>query len=775
MDDNQLDSESLESTAQSNIGNDLSRQTSLGGSRQPAFETPNSRATTFSRRKATLVSVVITAIVLLITGSTIAYLSSQDSPEVTEKNIPTQDIHLQSATPGTLADELQGAEEALLVNGDLITTGDIKVSSGGYVTILRSSLRTGDQVYSLPDETGTICLDGNNCNFVTQNQLEQLRGAIPSATPAQPGILSVSAGSSNLAITNNGGNVRISDTTANDPRVSSLNNRTGSLLLQGTANRISVSTSSGVLTLSTPQDINTGASPTFAAITVANLNASGTVTLSGSLNLSSLDCTANANGGALTTNGSGQVICSDDDGGAGSSISGSGTAGTIPVFTAAQSIADSLLSQAAGTITVNGALSVTGAATAVSFTGSHSGDGTGLTNVNAAQLNSQNGAFYQNAGNLNAGTLSNLRLNASVSLLGQTIGLSELETDSVDSAKLVNGSVANIDLVNSSLTVTAGTGLSGGGSIALGGSAALNLANTAVTIGTYGNANNVGQFTVDQQGRITSATNVPITGLDSCSTCVSLQSTTPGSPQTGHINVTGTVIAGNFSGNGASVTNVNATQLNGQAGSYYQNASNINAGTLANARLVNAGALTVTAGGGLINGGAVALGASTTLNIGAGDGITVNADDVAVDASVCRTSGNCAGVGGTGDVLQGGNSFVSTDLTVGTNNAQSLQLETNNVTRLTINTTGLLNLSAYGSGGQNCVGLGNSGKLTTDASGNVVCAADVGGAGGTVGGSGTAGALAKFTGANTIGDSIISEAGYYSYRSWYASSYCIAR
>ena len=34
---------------------------------------------------------------------------------------------------------------------------------------------------------------------------------------------------------------------------------------------------------------------------------------------------------------------------------------------------------------------------------------------------------------------------------------------------------------------------------------------TAVLPGTYGNATNVGQFTVDTQGRITSATNVPIT------------------------------------------------------------------------------------------------------------------------------------------------------------------------------------------------------------------------------------------------------------------------
>ncbi len=42
---------------------------------------------------------------------------------------------------------------------------------------------------------------------------------------------------------------------------------------------------------------------------------------------------------------------------------------------------------------------------------------------------------------------------------------------------------------------------------------------------------------------------------------VFLQSSTPGSPQTGHSNVSGTSLAGFFSGDGASVTNLNATNL----------------------------------------------------------------------------------------------------------------------------------------------------------------------------------------------------------------------
>lgn len=109
-------------------------------------------------------------------------------------------------------------------------------------------------------------------------------------------------------------------------------------------------------------------------------------------------------------------------------------------------------------------------------------------------------------------------------------------------------------------------------------------------------------------------------------------------------------------------------------------------GSVTNTDLQNS-AVTVTAGGGLTNGGSISLGGSATLDIGQGDGIIVNANDVAVDATVCRTTGNCAGVGGTGDVLQDGNSFGAL-MTIGTNDTFDLGFETDGVTRLTISSVG---------------------------------------------------------------------------------------
>lgn len=73
------------------------------------------------------------------------------------------------------------------------------------------------------------------------------------------------------------------------------------------------------------------------------------------------------------------------------------------------------------------------------------------------------------------------------------------------------GNISNQYLSNSSLTVNAGTGLTGGGLVELGGSITLDLADTTVTPGTYGSGNAIPQFTVNAQGQITLAALVGVT------------------------------------------------------------------------------------------------------------------------------------------------------------------------------------------------------------------------------------------------------------------------
>lgn len=76
---------------------------------------------------------------------------------------------------------------------------------------------------------------------------------------------------------------------------------------------------------------------------------------------------------------------------------------------------------------------------------------------------------------------------------------------------LTNVPIANVTGgVSNATEIIAGTGLTGGGNLAS--NVTISLANTAVSAGTYGSNTQVAQVTIDAQGRITSATNVTITG-----------------------------------------------------------------------------------------------------------------------------------------------------------------------------------------------------------------------------------------------------------------------
>lgn len=151
--------------------------------------------------------------------------------------------------------------------------------------------------------------------------------------------------------------------------------------------------------------------------------------------------------------------------------------------------------------------------------------------------------------------------------------------DQSDLVSSVNGQTGAVSLVvgdipgavANTVNVLAGTGMSGGG--ALTGNVTINLANTAVVSGTYGNASTVAQFEVDAQGRIVSASNQTITiAVANCTGAVPNTVNvlaggllTGGGALTGNVTISLTSVpAGNVTGLGTMATqNANAVAITG--------------------------------------------------------------------------------------------------------------------------------------------------------------------------------------------------------------------
>lgn len=180
----------------------------------------------------------------------------------------------------------------------------------------------------------------------------------------------------------------------------------------------------------------------------------------------------------------------------------------------------------------------------------------------------------------------------------------------------------------------------------------IDLDDTAVTVGAYGGAAFVPSFTVDQQGRLTAASQIAL--------------------NTDNITEGGTNLY--FTTARARVSVSAGTGLS------YNSGTGVFSLDTGSTRNVDHATIVLTAGAGLTGGGDIT--ASRTLDVGAGTGITVNANDVALDTTSTRNTDHAgvtltAGAGLTG----GGDISASRSFAVGagtgiTVNADDVALDT---------------------------------------------------------------------------------------------------
>jgi hypothetical protein len=415
---------------------------------------------------------------------------------------------------------VQGGTSTL---GTTTQAGTLSLSDGSSNTIsIVASGTAADRTYTLPDvgANATFCLNTGNC----------IGGAGGSA-PADATYLVATlngnlsneralAAGTNISITDGGANANMTVATVNNPTFSA-SVTTPTLQSSGA---LTISSGTGIIAIDATTTIElqdstnvtgnmdisgtftSGTADAFTINSAGAITAATGVTSSGTITFSGLNCSGNANGGALTANASGVVSCSDDDGGAGGTITGSGTTNRLALFSGASAIGDSIVTQSGTTINIAGDLTLTtdltvanGGTGASSFlaNGIIYGNGSSALGVTAAGTSGQVlvagaagvPAFVSFSGDVavtntgattiqaNSVALGTDTVGNYVATLGTMTGLtvgSNTGEGSTPTLSVNYGSIANTAVQGSTtLTCPSGTGnLSGGG--------------TSITLGTGG-------------------------------------------------------------------------------------------------------------------------------------------------------------------------------------------------------------------------------------------------------------------------------------------------
>ncbi len=196
-------------------------------------------------RNKVIIAIILSAVLISGVLGWLWIRQNQQKQQSLNEEIPEQNVQLTGLDSGLAGLAVDAATSQVLINGNVVTTGSIYVADSG--TGFFGQLSIGDlsenQTYNLPDSSGTVCLDSNNCGFATDTD----------------GISNLIAGS---GITINGGTI------VNSQVITTVNDFDSDVVIQGTTNQVSVASSDGTITISTPQDLAVSSSPTFDSLTI---------------------------------------------------------------------------------------------------------------------------------------------------------------------------------------------------------------------------------------------------------------------------------------------------------------------------------------------------------------------------------------------------------------------------------------------------------------------------------------------------------------------------
>jgi mucin-6/19 len=279
-------------------------------------------------------------------------------------------------------------------------------------------------------------------------------------------------------------------------------------------------------------------------------------------------------------------------------------------------------------------------------------------------------------------------------------------TGQLNGAQLSTGTVANGALASSSLTVSPGTGLTGGGLVSLGGTTTLNIDQTASLSWTgaeqFNKSGGVGaQFNGTAASAGAQLLFGSVTGLNGGSTSGTYIGANPASyagdfinlaigsvnkfkvDNSGNVTAAGTVTGSTFSGSGASLTNLNPTNLVQGSGAVTLQSAAATAVTITS----NAAATWSTSGSTqlTVQSGSGQLSLGTTSSVAAGGALTVESTGANALTLATQTSGANVALNpnGTGIVTVGG-----TTPTLSGNTSLTLQSASASNINITPGTTG---------------------------------------------------------------------------------------